>query len=453
MRGKRRKKLTGSMMLLMLLTLLLPVWIGIPSAHAAEKSGAVYVIPVDKPIEQGLGKFMERGFKEAEKMNAGLIILDINTPGGRVDTADALGTMIKDSPIETLAFVRGDAASAGSFLALNADKIVMSPGSMIGAAAMVDSTGKHVDDPKLVAYWTSKMEGAAQKSGRDGDIAAGMADVNMVVEMPEINKTKQKGEIIALSAEDALKVGYADHISNTPEEAAEWLGYSQENVFKLERTAAENISTFLTNPIVMTILLFLGIAGVIIELIVPGFGVPGIVGIICFVLYFSGNYIAGFAGAETWVLFTVGLVMMILEMFIPSFGILGILGSIALVAGVVRAAYDTSDAFVSLGIAFGAALVVIAIIAVVFKDRGIWNRFILSDKLSADRGYSSAAERKELIGLQGISLTPLRPAGTAMFDGERVDVVTDGAFIPVDTPIIVIKAEGSRIVVQQALPV
>ncbi|WP_090915628.1 NfeD family protein [Paenibacillus polysaccharolyticus] len=441
------------MMLLMLLTLLLPVWIGIPSAHAAEKNGAVYVIPVDKPIEQGLGKFMERGFKEAEEMNAGLIILDINTPGGRVDTADALGTMIKNSPIETLAFVRGDAASAGSFLALNADKIVMSPGSMIGAAAMVDSTGKHVDDPKLVAYWTSKMEGAAQKSGRDGDIAAGMADVNIVVEMPEINKTKQKGEIIALSAEDALKVGYADHISNTPEEAAAWLGYNQENVFKLERTAAENISTFLTNPIVMTVLLFIGIAGVIIELIVPGFGVPGIVGIVCFVLYFSGNYIAGFAGAETWVLFTVGLVMMILEMFIPSFGILGILGSIALVAGVVRAAYDTSDAFVSLGIAFGAALVVIAIIAVVFKDRGIWNRFILSDKLSADRGYSSASERKELIGLQGISLTPLRPAGTAMFDGERVDVVTDGAFIPVDTPVIVIKAEGSRIVVQQALPV
>lgn len=453
MKGKRRKKLTGPLMLMMLLTLLLPVWIGSPSAHAAEKSGAVYIIPVDKPIEQGLGKFMERGFKEAEEMNAGLIVLDINTPGGRVDTAEELGTLIKESPVETVAFVRGDAASAGSFLALNADKIVMSPGSMIGAAAMVDSTGKHVDDPKLVAFWKSKMQGAAEKSGRDGKIAAGMTDVNMVVEMPEINKTKEKGEIIALSAEEALKVGYADHISNTPEEAAAWLGYSQDDVFTVQRTAAENISTFLTNPVVMTVLLFLGIAGVIIELIVPGFGVPGIVGIVCFVLYFSGNYIAGFAGAETWVLFTVGLIMMILEMFIPSFGILGILGSIALVAGVVRAAYDTSDAFISLGIAFGAALVVIAIVVILFKDRGIWNRFILSDRLSADQGYSSATERKELIGLQGISLTPLRPSGTAIFNGERIDVVSDGDFIPIDTPIIVIKAEGTRIVVQQALPV
>ncbi|MNP65961.1 hypothetical protein D3C76_1616010 [compost metagenome] len=73
--------------------------------------------------------------------------------------------------------------------------------------------------------------------------------------------------------------------------------------------------------------------------------------------------------------------------------------------------------------------------------------------MSADRGYSSATERKELIGLQGISLTPLRPSGTAMFNGERVDVVSDGDFIPVDTPIIVVKAEGTRIVVQQALPV
>lgn len=442
------------LMLIMLLTLTLPVFMGGSSAYAAEnKTGSVYIIPVDKPIEQGLGKFMERGFKEAEAMGAGLIVLDINTPGGRVDTAEALGTLIKESPVQTVAFVRGDAASAGSFLALNADKIVMSPGSMIGAAAMVDSSGKHVDDPKLVAFWKSKMQGAAEKSGRNPDIAAGMADVNVVVEMPEINKTKQKGEIIALSAEEALKVGYADHISSTPEEAAAWLGYGNNDVFTMERTTAENISTFLTNPVVMTVLLFLGIAGVVIEMIVPGFGVPGIVGIVSFVLYFSGNYIAGFAGAETWILFTVGLIMMILEMFIPSFGILGILGSIALVAGVVRAAYDTSDAFVSLGIAFAAALVVIAIVVIVFKDRGVWKRFILSDRMTADKGYSSATERKELLGMQGISLTPLRPAGTALFNGERVDVVTDGGFIPVDTPIIVVKAEGTRIVVQQALPV
>ncbi|MBM6387282.1 MAG: ATP-dependent Clp protease proteolytic subunit, partial [Paenibacillus sp.] len=158
MKGKHRKRLAGPLLLMMLLTLLLPLWVGSPSAHATEKSGAVYIIPVDKPIEQGLGKFMERGFKEAESMNAGLIVLDINTPGGRVDTAEELGTLIKESPVQTVAFVRGDAASAGSFLALNADKIVMSPGSMIGAAAMVDSTGKHVDDPKLVAFWKSKMQ-------------------------------------------------------------------------------------------------------------------------------------------------------------------------------------------------------------------------------------------------------------------------------------------------------
>ncbi len=422
----------------------------IPGMAIAEtaKTGPVYIIPVDQKIETGLGKFMKRGFKEAAKMNAELIILEVNTPGGLVNTAQDIGKMIRESKITTVAYIRGNAASAGSYIALNADKIAMSPGSMIGAAAMVDSTGKRVDDPKLVAAWKSEMASAAESSGRNGSIAEGMADINAVVDMPEIGVKKEKGEIIALSSEQALKVGYADTIASSPEDVVSWMGYSTDDMFLVQHTGSEKVASFLTNPIVMTILLFLGIAGIVIELIVPGFGVPGIIGVAAFVLYFFGNYVAGFAGNETWLLFIVGLILMILEMFVPSFGILGILGAISLIAGVVRAAYDTSHAMLSLGIAFAAAVVVIVIVAILFKERGIWNRFILSESLTKEQGYVPTASKDALLGREGVSVTPLRPAGTALIDDERIDVVTDGEFIPRDTALVVVHVEGARVVVK-----
>ncbi|MDO7905461.1 nodulation protein NfeD [Paenibacillus sp. JX-17] len=435
--------------MLLFLAILLPLLGAALPVSAAAQAGPVYVIPVNQEIERGLQQFMERGFKEAADMKARLIVLDIDTPGGRVDTADALGKLIRESEIPTVAYIRGKAASAGSYLALNADKIAMEPGSYIGAAALVDSYGNHIEDAKLVAAWKSQMASAAESSGRNADIARGMVDANIVVELPGLDQEKEKGQIISLSSEEALKVGYADKIASSTDEVVEWMGYSKADVFQVEHSFAERLAAFLTNPVVQVVLLFFGIAGVVIEILVPGFGVPGILGITAFALYFFGNYVAGFAGNETWLLFIIGLVLLVLELFVPSFGILGILGSVSLVAGVVRAAYDTSHAFLSLGIAFGAALVVVVIVAIVFKERGVWNRFILSESLTSDKGYSSIRDRSLLVGQLGVSVTPLRPAGTVLIDGERIDVVTEGGFIAANTPVVVQKVEGSRIVVQQ----
>lgn len=432
---------------MMISVILLPLFCS-GSAAAAAKGGAVYVIPVDQEIEQGLGSFMERGFAEAAESQAGLILLDINTPGGRVDTAEKLGSLIKKSPIPTVAYIRGEAASAGSYIALSANKIVMKPGSIIGAAALVNGKGKAITDAKTIAWWKSSMASAAESGGRNPDIAKGMVDPQMTVAIPELNFKKEQGQIISLTSEEALKLGYADHIASSEQEAIQWMGYSTDDVIHVEQTATEKAAEILTHPIVQTLLLFIGIAGVVIEVLVPGFGVPGILGMLGFGLYFLGNYIAGFAGSETWLLFIIGLALLILEMFIPSFGILGMLGSVSLVAGVVRAAYDMQHAFISLGIAFVAAVAVVTIIAIVFKDRGIWNRFILKDSLTADQGFSSVVNREGLLGQRGVSLTPLRPAGTVLIADERVDVVTNGEFIATETPIIVSKVEGGRIVVK-----
>lgn len=450
-RFNQRKLFRLSLSFLMLGILLMSTVLVQPAAatEGSAETGAVYVLPVKQTIEQGLENVLKRGFSEAAVSKAGLIVLEINTPGGRVDTAERISELIQGSEIPVVAYIQGNAASAGSYIALSADKIVMKPGSMIGAAALVDGLGNHIEDPKLIAAWKSDMASVAEANGRNPQIAEGMVDTKIEVRMDEIGKVKQQGEIIALTSEEALKTGYADHIASSRQEVIQWMGYGTDDVFEVNKTPLERFAEFLTNPWVQVLLLFLGIAGVVIELLVPGFGVPGIVGIVAFGLYFFGNYAAGFAGYETWLLFIIGLVLLMIEIFVPSYGILGLLGSISLITGVVRAAYDTSHALLSLGIAAAAASVIIVIVAIAFKDRGVWNKFILNENLTADRGYSSVTNRDALTGKTGSSLTPLRPSGTVSIDGERFDVVTEGGFIEANKPIVVIKVEGGRVVVAE----
>ncbi|WP_230191667.1 MULTISPECIES: nodulation protein NfeD [unclassified Paenibacillus] len=449
-------KRLGFAVVAVLMTLLVTatVFTGRPAAAFAEGAngsvdGYVYVIPVKQEIDSELQRFMERAFAEAHQNKAGLILLTMDTPGGHLTNAEQIGALVESSKIPTAVFIQGKAASAGSYIALNADKIMMTPGSVIGAAALVDGSGKLIEDPKLIGHWSAEMQAAAEANGRNKAIAAGMVEVNAVVEMKEINKTKQKGEIISLTAAEALQVGFSDKTANSLEEALQWLGASPDRLVHVELTFSEKLAAWLTSPVISTLLLFLGIAGVAIELIVPGFGVPGIVGLLSFGLYFFGNYAAGFAKNESLLLFIVGIVLLVCELFIPSFGILGILGSVSLIAGVVTAAYSTSNALVSLSIAFAAALVVVIIFAIVFKRRGVWNRFILKDQLTKDAGYIPAESKESLLHKEGISVTPLRPAGSALIDDERIDVVTDGTFVQANKPIIVVKVEGTRIVVKE----
>lgn len=447
---------SAGMLGLLVFLLLSSVFAGTVMAEQADSSGkvpgrgnTVVVIPVHQTIETGLQKFIERAFYEAEQMDPAYIILDINTLGGRLDATLDIGDVINSSPVPTVAFIRDKAISAGSYIALSADQIAMQPGSSIGAAAMIRSTGEYVNDPKQVSAWVSMMVGAAEKNGRNTDIAAGMVDLNRIVQMPEIGKTKQSGEVITLTVGEALKVGYAEWESASIDALKAQLGVEQLQTVTIEPTLAEKVARYLTDPMIMPLLLIAGIAGVAIELFVPGFGIPGIIGILGFGLYFFGSYIAGFAGVEHIAMFIVGFLLLVIEMFVPSFGIIGALGSISLVAGVILAAYDTGNAAKSLGIAFAVSLVIVTIVAVYFRKRGVWNRFILKDELKTEAGYVSAESKEHLLHKTGKTITPLRPSGTVIIDGERIDVVTEGGWIPRDYEVVVTFVEGSRVVVKQ----
>ncbi|MBW5444889.1 nodulation protein NfeD [Cohnella sp. CFH 77786] len=418
----------------------------------AARTGPVYVIPVKMTVQSGLASFLDRALTEAEDAGASLAVLDIDTPGGRLDTAEEIGLRIRNAKVPTVAFVSGKAASAGAYLSLNAGDIAMAPGSTIGAAMIVDQTGEAVQSPKIVGHWTSEMIAAAELNDRNPDIAAAMVDPGLVVELRELGKTKERGQILSLSAEEALKVGYSERTAKTVSDVIAWKGLSGRSVVEMKPTFSERVSQWLTQPGVSTLLMIVGIAGVAIELLVPGFGIPGIVGLLAFGLYFFGQSVAGFAGMESIVFFIAGIVLLILEMFIPSFGILGILGVAGLIYGIAGAAYDTGHAVRSLGIAAFVAVFIVAVFAYVFRKRGIWNRFILRDRLTTEQGYVPNAPRDEWLDQRGVSLSALRPAGVADIGGRRMDVVTSGEFVEPGRPVRVTAVDGTRIVVKEIEP-
>lgn len=415
----------------------------------SEVSSSIYVVHAEQSVESGLQSYLERAYKQAEAAKAARVILVLNTFGGRVDSAEAIGHLVRGSSVPTTAYVSGKAISAGTYIALNAKELAMQPGSTIGAAAVVDGSGELIDNPKVVSMWREEMREAARLNGRMPEIAAAMVDPNVELNLDAVGKVKRKGDILTLTASEAVTVGYADYTADTLDDVLRQSGVEGRDVVTVSPTFAEKLARFLMMPLVMTLLFIIGIAGIAIEFFIPGFGFPGLLGTAAFGLYFFGHYVAGFAGMEDMMLFIIGIVLLVIEVFVPSFGILGLLGSGAIVAGIVMASPDIETAIVSLAVALVVSVIVVYVVAKRFAHRGIWNKLILRDRLTTEEGYVSNANRTDLVGRIGEAYTTLRPSGTAVFDGERYDVVTSGDFIPAGTTVVVVKVEGTRIVVQR----
>jgi len=150
-------------------------------------------------------------------------------------------------------------------------------------------------------------------------------------------------------------------------------------------------------------------------------------------------------------LIVLGIFFLALEVFvIPGFGVSGILGIAALITGIFLVTNSLLE-----GVLFTAgALAVLGIIAYLSfrspRTRRLWRKFSLTTRQTLNGGYVGPKVQSETyIGRIGISLTQLRPAGTGNFDGEYLDVVTEGGFIGHGTGIRIIAVEGTRIIVRE----
>ncbi|VEH78982.1 intermembrane protease YqeZ [Bacillus licheniformis] len=342
------------------------------------------------------------------------------------------------------AYVNRRALSAGAYLALNADDIYMAPGGKMGAAAIIDTQG-NAADKKSESLWLAEMEDAAKKNGRDPKYALAMADAD--VDAKEVGAPK--GELLTLSPDKALKVGYSEGTVSSLDDLLKKLNLKDAKIERAEVSFAEKVARFITHPVVIPILLSIGSLGLIVELYSPGFGIPGFMGLTALLLFFYGHLVAGLAGMETILLFAAGIILIILEIFLPG-GIAGIAGLIAIVASLFLASGSFKVMAVSILIATAVSIAAsILLTRVLGKRMKFFKKLILTDSTSTESGYVSNESRRDLIGKIGVTYTPLRPSGTVIIDDERLDVVSEGSFTAKDKKVKVVKVEGSRIVVRE----
>jgi membrane-bound serine protease (ClpP class) len=211
------------------------------------------------------------------------------------------------------------------------------------------------------------------------------------------------------------------------------------------------IAEWIINPIVIPILLTIGCIGLVVELFTPRFGLPGMIGLTAFFLFFYGHLVTGVADIMSLILFAVGLVLILLELVLPG-GIVGIIGFGLFLASFFLAAENFVHIGISLLIAFTISILACMIMIKVFdRKMKFFNKLILTDSTSTESGYVSNRNRTELIGVNGYALTDLRPSGTVIIEDERVDVVSEGGFITKGASVKIIKVEGSRIVVRETI--
>lgn len=428
----------------LLLFIIVLATLSIPFIPTEASSRVVYKIPVSKEVEKGLLAFLERSFNEAKEADAEAIILEIDTPGGFVDAAGQIAKLLDTSEIPVIAYINDDALSAGAFLALHAEEIYMSPRGRIGAAQVIESSGNAAGD-KAHSAWLSAMENAAESSGRDVLYAKAMA--NPSIDLPEYDAAE--GDLLTLTASEALKVGYSEGTVASFEEVLAKAGYEGAEVISTTETFTESLARFITNPVVVPILLSVAGLGLVVELYSPGFGVPGTMGIASLILFFYGHMIAGLAGYESLILFIVGAILVVVEVFIAG-GIAGLLGALAIVGSIIMAGGNPMYMALSVLIAIAiTAIGAVMIIKIFGKKLHLFNKFVLMDATDTESGYVSNVNRTELLNQKVVTTTPLRPSGAVDFKGERIDVISEGSYIDKGKDVIIVKVEGSRIVVRE----
>ncbi|MGI6318206.1 MAG: NfeD family protein [Dethiobacteria bacterium] len=405
-------------------------------------SSSVYIVPVKGEIDPGWQHFLERSLEEAAEADAAAVVLELNTPGGYVDTAQSAGELLRDFSSPIYAYVKPHALSAGAYLALCTDGIYMAPGATIGAAEP-RILGSEVTDEKLVSAWEADMRGAAERQGKDPQLAAAMVRREI-----EIEGVVSGEELLTLTAAQAESLGFSDGTAADINELLEMIGQEGAGIVRLSPTGWEKLSGWLIKPYVATIILSLAFIFLILEVLTAGFGIAGLLSILCFGLYFGGHFFTGMSGWPAIFLFVLGIVLLLVEAFIPGFGIFGLVGLASVFASIVLSAASAGAGLKMLIISIAVSIVAGYLAFKYFQRKGVLRRFILYDAATREEGYSSSADLSYLEGKPGKSVTPLRPAGIAEIDGSRMDVVSEGTYIPAGVEIEVIKVEGRRVVVR-----
>ena len=479
-------------------------------AQDTSDNATAWIIPIVGDIEPSMVTFVRREARRALDEGADYLVFDIDTFGGRVDSALQITSFIMSiKKAKTVAWIRntetsmGVSWSAGALIALSCSQIYMASGTSMGAAAPVTigSDGKtEGTGEKTVAAVRSQIAALAEKNGHPTGIALAMVDYDVELwevtvdgvvkaltlteleklellkpgeagapkEIRRVGIVSPVGKLLSLTAGEAYHLGLTRGLAEDHEELLDLIGAAMvlnESV----PSAWDSVISFLVSGAVQGLLILIGLVMVFLEMQSPGFGIPGTTAVVCFVLVFGSSFLLGRVGSLEIILFMLGLGLLAVEIFIiPGFGVTGISGLAFIALSLILSMQDfiipqfewewalmgRNAIVVCAGLL--AAITGIAIIALLGPKTKMFNRLTLNTQIeqtaSEGGGWqedgSIESDFSELAGKTGKTVTVLRPIGKAEIEGTTFQVETDGSFVNMGEEIKVVKVKGNNITVR-----
>ena len=443
-----------------------------PHLLGEETRPLVYQINIKENIGSNTWIYLLNGLHEASVNEADAVLLHMNTYGGGVLEADSMRTAILNYHLPIYVFIDNNAASAGALVSIACDSIFMRGSASIGAATVVEGgTGEMAPD-KYQSYMRATMRATAESHGkeivvvegdtierwrRDPAVAEAMVDERVVI--PGYADSTQ---ILTLTASEAMELRYCDGIAESVHEViVTHLGYNDYLLEAYNPSFYDKIKGFLTSGIVQAFLIMFIIGGIYFELQSPGVGFPTAVAITAALLYFTPLYLTGYAQNWEVLLFVLGLIFIVFEIFVvPGFGIPGILGILFVLAALVLAMvgnvrFNFED--VPLREAFRAVMTVLGgmgmgLVLIIYLSSRIGKRgFLRNVALNTDQeGYVSVSmEPASLVGSTGVAATDLRPSGRVYLQGEYYDANSLKGFVDKGDEVQVIRYENFQLYVRR----
>jgi len=468
---------TGSILIFLVIACLSSCQLSRAAEEAPSTNRKVYILPIREDIMPPMVYVVRRGVKAAIEAKADLLVLDMETNGGRVDVTEEIIEILSQFPGRTVTFVNRKAFSAGAFIAFSTSLIYMAPQSVIGAAAPIlmgpTGPGAEISDTmeaKMTSGIQALVRTSAEKNGYNVEVVEAMIDKTKELKI-EDQVLSEKGQILTLTNIQAEKE-YGDPpkpllSSGTVESLDALLSHLEFAVaerVEIQPTGVEKLATWINA--ISPILLLIGIVGIYIEFKTPGFGLPGIAGLVAFAIYFLGSYVAGLSGLEWAALFVLGVLLCIAELFFfPGTLMLGLAGAALMLSAIIMAMVDVYPGLPDFPTAVRVRVPLQQIllnmtVAVFGSFVAIWtlSRLLPKTQLyglmvsSSASGVVSVAVQDDrnvkMRGEVGITLSVLRPSGKAQFGESVCDVISQGEMISKDSRVRIIGHSGPAAIVE-----
>jgi membrane-bound serine protease (ClpP class) len=450
------------------------------------------IIPVSGMIDPGLKTFIERATDEAVAASTDIIIYEMDTFGGEVEAALEISDIITAIPdsILTIAYVKTKAISAGALIALSCNKLVMKQNTTIGDCApiMQGQEGPKMLGEKFQSPLRAKFRSLAKKNNYPSRLAEAMVSDNLEIirietpdgekdisgtEFNDLNEKEklaivkkrtivEKGKLLTMDAHEARELGFTGLIVDTFDDLLK--SYNIQKPLKtMEITRSEASVRFIRK--VAPVLMLIGLAGIGLEIKSPGLIWPAAIGIFCLGLVFGSQYLVGMANYIELILFAAGVILLFIEInFIPGFGVFGVTGLVLVFISLILSFQNfvlpkpefpwqmetLENNLLRVAFSVIGSLVLFLIMGKWLVTSSGLRRLVLNDSEMKTEGYVAAQTGIDsLLGKQGIAESTLRPAGTAIIEKIRYDVITNGEFIEKGTALKVTSTQGNRIVVEK----